>query len=104
MATGIKIVGLILATLPLIISALEHSADGWRTLNYFRKYKREIKGILHDLETSNAILRNSTEKLLNDAMDFDGMARPMDDQTGKVWEQSEIKDIMKARLGSSYQA
>jgi hypothetical protein len=104
MATGVEIIGLVLATLPLMISALEHSADGWKTLDHFRKYKREIKSILRDLETNNAILRNSTEKLLHHMVDFDEMARLMNDQTGALWEQNEIKEVMKSKLGNSYQA
>ena len=40
MATGIEVVGILLGSLPLIISALEHYADGVRRITIFCEFSR----------------------------------------------------------------
>src|SRR5262245_14680943 len=102
MATGIEIVGLMLAVLPLIISALEHYEEGVSTIEKFFRYKREIRSIIEALATENAIFKNSCEQLLSDIFGPAELAEMLQNPRGETWSQPHIVTELRARLDRSY--
>ncbi|KAF1959280.1 hypothetical protein CC80DRAFT_533456 [Byssothecium circinans] len=102
MATGIEIVGLVLAVLPLIISALEHYEEGVSTIEKFFRYKREIRSIIEALATENTIFKNSCEQLLSDFLGPVELAEMLQNPRGETWSQPHIVTELRARLDRSY--
>src|SRR4051794_4057127 len=62
--SGFEVAGVVLGSLPLVISALEHYRDGLRSIQRWRKYERELQSLVRNLETERAKLQNVCEKLL----------------------------------------
>ena len=101
MASGIEVVGLVLAVLPLIISALEHY-EGVSTIDKFLRYKREIRSIIEALATENAMFKNSCEQLLSDFLGPVELAEMLQNPRGEIWSQPKIVTELRARLDRSY--
>lgn len=102
MATGIEILGLVLAVLPLVISALEHYEEGVSTIEKFFRYKREIRSIIEALATENAMFKNSCEQLLSDFLGPVELAEMLQNPRGDTWSQPHIATELRARLDRSY--
>jgi len=102
MASGIEVVGLVLAVLPLIISALEHYEEGVSTIDKFLRYKREIRSIIEALATENAMFKNSCEQLLSDFLSPVELAEMLQNPRGEIWSQPNIVTELRARLDRSY--
>jgi hypothetical protein len=64
MLTGIEVAGVVLGVLPLVISALEHYAEGVGTIKRFLKFQREFKSLIVRLKAEQLMLSNSTRLLL----------------------------------------
>jgi hypothetical protein len=102
MATGIEVVGLVLAVLPLIISAFEHYEEGVSTIEKFLRYKREIRSIIEALATENAMFKNSCEQLLSDFLGPVKLAEMLQNPRGETWAQPHVATELRARLDRSY--
>lgn len=102
MASGIEIVGVTLAVLPLIISALEHYEQGVSTIEKFFRYKREIRSIIEALATENAMFKNSCEQILSDFLSPVELADMLQNPRGKAWSQPHVATELRARLDRSY--
>jgi hypothetical protein len=103
--TGVEIVGLVLATLPLIISALEHYAEGVHTIKAFRKFEREVGSLIRDLAVEKRVLCNSIELLLQSVVDSEEELESLiEDPGGTLWSDEAFKLRLKKKLQKSYNA
>lgn len=102
MATGFEIVGVVLACIPLAISALEHYEEGVSTIEKFFRYKREIRAIIESLTTEDVMFKNSCEQLLSDFLSPVELADMLQNPRGETWMQPHITVQLQARLGRSY--
>lgn len=102
MATGFEVVGVVLAVVPLIISALEHYEHGVSTIEKFIRYKREIRSITEALATENVMFKNSCEQLLSDFLSPVEIAEMLQNPTGDTWSKPHINTQLRARLDRSY--
>jgi hypothetical protein len=102
MATGFEIVGVIMAVIPLVISALEHYEEGVSTIEKFFRYKREIRSIIESLSTENVMFKNSCEQLLSDFLSPFELADMLHDPRGETWKQPHIAAQLRTRLDRSY--
>jgi len=103
MATGIEAAGLVLATFPLVISALEHYANGMRTIKYFHKFERELNSVKLRLETEREILRISTRLLLQGVVTSEkDLEDLIDDPGGQLWKEKTIVYALEFKLSTSY--
>lgn len=100
--SGFEIVGVILGALPLIISGLEHYADGVETIKTVARAAQEFRHVARRLEAENSIFRNDIELLLGDCVDVGLQKLLMDDAEGKEWESPLVEEALKSRLQSSY--
>ena len=95
--------GLILAVLPLIISALEHYNEGIKPLEDFVRYKQVIRELVVDLSTQKALFRNTLEKLLSSSVASDlKIALLLDDPGGEGWRNDDLASDLKRHLEGSY--
>ncbi|PPJ50449.1 hypothetical protein CBER1_05566 [Cercospora berteroae] len=102
--SGIEIAGLVLASIPLLVSALEHHSDGVQTI---RKIRHSSKGFLRlkrILETENDIFLNSIELLLKDDVDDHVLATMLQYPGSKDvgWKDVKLDARLRERLGRSY--
>lgn len=95
--------GLVLATLPLIISALEHYNEGLKPLKDFIKYKNLIRELVVDLGTQRALFRNTLEKLLSGSVASDvRLAHLLEHPGGEGWHDEGFASDLKRRLQGSF--
>lgn len=101
--SGIEIAGLVLGSIPLVISGLEHYAEGVRTIRKFRQSTREFVRLKRILETENDIFLNSIEILLKDDVSDQVLAAMLNDVNGSSkWKDPMLDECLQTRLGRSY--
>ncbi|KAF2470024.1 uncharacterized protein BDR25DRAFT_304010 [Lindgomyces ingoldianus] len=98
--SGFEIAGVVLGSLPLIISALEHYAEGIATAKRFWKYKTELRSLILQVNTERGIFINTLEQLLT------GIVRGehMDDflSNRDLWKEKYVDAKLKSRLRGAY--
>ncbi|KAK3946400.1 hypothetical protein QBC46DRAFT_5330 [Diplogelasinospora grovesii] len=102
--SGIEVVGLILGSVPLIVSGMEHYADGVSTLGRYRRYKLELKMLTNILETEKMKLRCACEKLLIGLVPFSKIDELIEDPFGETWRDEAIQKRIRVRLWESFTA
>jgi hypothetical protein len=83
--SGFEIAGVILATLPLIISALEHYANGIRTAKRYCRYKTVFRDMISQVDTQYGIFLNTLELLLDGLVAFERMTELLSNPGGDGW-------------------
>lgn len=101
MAGVVEAVGLVLGTLPLLISALEHYGDGVRTIQKWRRYERELQSVIRNLKTERVKMQNVCEKLLDGIVPASRIDTMVGDPFGELWQEKETQTKLKARLWRS---
>ncbi|KAB2107584.1 hypothetical protein AG0111_0g3844 [Alternaria gaisen] len=101
--SGFEIAGIVLGSIPLIIVALEHYAEGLSTIRSMQKYE-EAFGYLHaSFITIACIYRNSCEELLSPlALSDAQLSQLLENRESSAWENLELDDALRNRLGSNY--
>jgi hypothetical protein len=69
--SGAEIAGFVLGSIPLVISGLEHYAEGVSTIKIMFNAPSEFKSMSRRLTVEHRILRNTVELLLHDCIDDD---------------------------------
>jgi hypothetical protein len=100
--SGAEVAGFILSAIPLLISGLEHYAEGVSTIRRYLKYKNELRSLLRNLNTEYDIFRNTCEELLEGIVPAQRMALLLDNPGGNLWKDQAIEKKLKNRLQSSY--
>jgi hypothetical protein len=101
--SGFEVVGVILGVIPLLVSALEHYADGVRTVQRFRRYKYELKTLALELKTEQTLFRNTCELLLDGVVDGQAIDEQLMDPDGELWSRVDFQKSLKDGLGTSYE-
>ena len=98
-----SILGLILAALPLVISALEHYNEGAKPLKNFVRYKAMIRDLVCDLGTQRILFRNTLERLLIGIIDSNvQLALLLDSPGGLGWRDEKLSRRLRQRLQNSF--
>ncbi|KAF2490602.1 hypothetical protein BU16DRAFT_518033 [Lophium mytilinum] len=101
--SGFEIAGAVLGSIPLIISALEHYADGVATIKSMKKYEGVFDDLHVSLITSLSIYRNSCEELLGPlALPDSQLYELLEKIDGSAWEDVGLSERLRERLGSNY--
>lgn len=100
--SGLEIAGVVLGSIPLIISALEHYADGVRTIRRWGRYKYELKSLLGELRTEQTLFRNTTEMLLDGMTDSKLFEQLLNSPGGDLWHDPTLERKLMDRLHTSY--
>lgn len=101
--SGVEVIGVVLGAIPLVISALEHYAEGVKTIKIVRKAELEFRALARKLEAEHLILRNTLTNLLNDCADIRAatLRSLMDDIGAAGWKEPDVKSALEQRLGES---
>lgn len=95
-------VGVVLGVIPLVISALEHYAEGIETIHKWWRYKRELASLKRILEAEYVRYLNTCEELLSGIVPDATLAALLDFPGGPGWQNMEIERKLRARLRMSY--
>ncbi|KAF2182091.1 hypothetical protein K469DRAFT_691691 [Zopfia rhizophila CBS 207.26] len=96
--SGFEIAGVVLSSLPLVISAFEHYAEGVATAKRFWMYKTELRKLLEAIKTERVIYRNTCEQLLTGVVAVDQMQDFLDNPGGELWHDSNVGNALRERL------
>ncbi|KAK5662143.1 hypothetical protein OQA88_8048 [Cercophora sp. LCS_1] len=100
--SGFEIAGVVLGSIPLLISALEHYGEGLSTIQRWRKYQRELQSLVRNLKTEQVKLQNVCEKLLVGLVPHSKIEDLIDDPLGDLWRQEDVERKIRARLWKSH--
>ncbi|KXH46103.1 hypothetical protein CNYM01_06840 [Colletotrichum nymphaeae SA-01] len=96
--SGIEVVGVVLGTIPLLISALEHYRHGASAIRMWRRYDRELKSLTTDLENERIRLQDVSEKLLTGIVPDSKVDDMVNDPFGPAWHEDAVRKMIEARL------
>ena len=102
MVTGVETAGLVLGSIPLVVSALEHYAEGVTTITKWWSYKRELASLVRVLDAEYARFLGTCEKLLEGLIAPDEMEKLIAFPGGDLWKNHELDRKLKSRLDRSY--
>ena len=102
MVTGVETAGIILGSIPLIISALEHYAEGVGTIEKWWRYKRELASLKRVLGAEYDRFLNTLEELLAGLVPDAQLASLLLSPGGPAWSDAELSIKLQARLRNSY--
>jgi hypothetical protein len=100
--SGLEVAGVVLGALPLIISALEHYANGINTAKRFWSYKSHVRSLLCQINTERGIFVNTLDQLLTGIVRIDQMAYFIASVGGETWQEAGIEQKLKERLHDAY--
>jgi hypothetical protein len=99
--SGFEIAGVVLGSIPLLVSALEHYGEGLSTIQRWRKYQRELQSLIRNLETERVKFQNVCEKLLVGLVPASDIEAMIDDPLSHLWRREAIEKKIRARLWKS---
>ncbi|KAL9034495.1 MAG: hypothetical protein Q9180_005374 [Flavoplaca navasiana] len=111
---GLDIVGVVLASLPLVVSAIEHYRDALNPLQDYSEYDRALKLLRIFLLIEQDLFESTLKLLLLDSLTPDQARNLFPDQAWNLgsdqiqnvdivlWRTDEIDKKLKMRLGSKY--
>ena len=102
MVTGVETAGIILGSIPLIISALEHYAEGVGTIEKWWRYKRELASLKRILGAEYDRFLNTLEELLSGLVSDAALASLLLAPGGPGWADAELNRKLQTRLRNSY--
>ena len=103
MASGVEVVGLILAVLPLVVQRCNDYAMGLETLRsmHGRRWRREMDRYAARLGAESIIFKNSLGRLLEDVLSVEVDVTSMEpEDLHRLLERKEVTEILESRLGN----
>ena len=106
--SGLEVVGLLLGTFPLIISALEHYENMHRAIGLLTRFESEYRKTVDDVKDEQLLLRLSLEELLlpltkGVSLESGDLEALISDPTGPGWKDEDVVGALKERLGTTYE-
>jgi hypothetical protein len=96
--SGFEIIGVVLGSIPLMISALEHYERGLMTVRMLQHRAKVMHSLATSLSTEQTILRNTCETLLAGIIDPEDLQLLIADPFGPLWQDPNIKALVERRL------
>lgn len=100
--SGFEVAGIVLGSIPLVISALEHYRDGVSTIQRWRKYDRELQSLIRNLNIEKVKFQNICEKLLLGLVSPSHIELMIETPFGIMWRHEAVRRKMRARLSNSF--
>ncbi len=103
MVTGVETAGLVLASLPLAISAFEYYKNGCQPLIDWWKFEAVYKRLVQEIDLLRTFLRQFLEKLLSPIVDTDEELQSLlKNPSGDAWKSLELDRNLRIKLSDSY--
>jgi hypothetical protein len=100
MLTGIESAGLVLATFPLLIAALEHYKTGLEPFRTFGQYKLRLIELKGDLAFHRGQCLQSLTLLLERCIQPKALGALLSDPLGREWKDQDLNARLSKCLGS----
>ncbi|CZR47371.1 uncharacterized protein FPRO_08745 [Fusarium proliferatum ET1] len=97
--SGFEIAGIVLGTLPLVVTALEAYSN---LLRDWGKAPAELRSLNRQLSTERVRLCNVCEQLISDVVSHRDIEPMLQDPFGPLWQAKETNDRIHRRLWDSY--
>jgi hypothetical protein len=104
MATGIETAGIILAVLPLFISAMEHYNDGLDPIKAFYNFDTQLPTHIRKLRNQHVHYEQTMRLLLSPIAEAEDIGDMISVPNGDCWRNSDIQRRLEDRLQESYEA
>ena len=99
--SGFEVAGIVLGSIPLIISALEHYRSGTQMIVRWKNYRQMLRTLALQLQTEHSILENTCETLLTGIVPSSQIKAMIADPFGEQWNDQAIKDQLYWKLDTS---
>ena len=99
--SGLELTGIVLGSIPLIISALEHYQIGLGKFLIWKNYTNVLANLELDLETEYLVLKNTCESLLDGMVPSIEREAMVSNPFGEEWRSQTIKDQLYWKLDVS---
>lgn len=99
--SGFEIAGVVLGSIPLIISALEHYQGVFEKARLWRKYTRVLGELALKLGTEESLLKNTCELLLSGIVSLTEIETMVAEPFGELWRDEKIKGGLHWKLDTS---
>lgn len=100
--SGVEVAGLVLGSIPLVVAALEHYAEGVESIKKGWRYRLELQSLANDLEAEYGRFLLTCERLLRDIVSEEELELLMKDPGGPRWKDTELENKLRKRLQFSY--
>lgn len=104
MATGIEAAGIVLAVLPLFISALEHYSEGLDPMRAFFEFDSQWPVQIRKLRDQHINYNLTLKLLLSSIAEPDEVEEMIADPGGSRWKDNSMQRRLEERLDESYSA
>lgn len=102
MLTGVETAGIVLATIPIVVTGLEHYVEGVSTIAKWWSYRKELASLRRSLDAENAQFLTTCEKLLEDLVPPSKLKSLIDEPGGILWQDPDLDRRLRIRLQNSY--
>ncbi|KAK5703861.1 hypothetical protein LTR97_002874 [Elasticomyces elasticus] len=96
--SGIEVAGLVLGAIPLVVSGLEHYADGVRTVKMIFRPEANFMSLSRHMRVEDAVYREMIGRIILDCVDDQTYNNLMKDIDGKFWSDPNIAKELHAGL------
>ncbi|KAH6972588.1 hypothetical protein EDB80DRAFT_758082 [Ilyonectria destructans] len=96
--SGFEVVGVVLGTIPLIISTFEHSKRVIQEVKVMRRWAKVMHSLARSLSTEQRILKNTCETLLGGIVPVDAIKPLLAQPFGPLWQDDKIRLEVERRL------
>ncbi|KAH8680423.1 hypothetical protein BGZ61DRAFT_520223 [Ilyonectria robusta] len=100
--SGFEVAGVVLGSLPLLISAMEHYRDGLDPVKAFLRYQDELNRALRDLRALHTSLAMTLEYILKQVAGQDEVIDMMSDHRQQMWKSNELETSLRSLLKDAY--
>lgn len=100
MATGIEIAGVVLAVLPLFISALDQTSDG---MDAFLHFESELPKQIRKLRIQHLYYNATMKSLLSSIAEAEQVNEMILNPGGTCWEDPDMQRRLEERLDEAYE-
>ena len=100
--SGFEVVGVVLGAIPLLISGLEHYAEGIHTIKNMWDYEAVVRHLVTEFMLSQGILRHSCQDLLMPILP-DTEATKLLEGGAPNWEDEDLAKRLREFLGPDYE-
>lgn len=102
--SGIEVAGIVLAVLPLFISALENYENGLDPIRAFLEFDSELPNQIRKLRDQHINYNLTMKLLLSSIADSEEVDEMISDPGGDCWKDRNMQKRLEERLDESYQA
>ncbi|KAK3341838.1 hypothetical protein B0T25DRAFT_488810 [Lasiosphaeria hispida] len=98
-----EIAGLVLAVVPLLISALEHYEDAVDPVVAFFRWRQRLPKVIRELYMENAAYAQNIRLLLNQTTSDAELSDMINNPNCDNWKSADLEDALRDQLGTAYE-